>query len=155
MDRHRGQRAESVRDALIGNSMTDDATAVYILENQRCFENLKQVASQLAGWLVLAAAGSNEAVPDHPVLLRARETYRDVEDALRQARPTDRALKHYRHLASAAQSIGIALKNSPSVDRMLPPLRAGYSELERAADSLPGFEKIAYGGACCAQGHRA
>ena len=29
--------------------MIDDATAAYILENQRCFEDLKQVASQLAG----------------------------------------------------------------------------------------------------------
>jgi hypothetical protein len=129
--------------------MTDEATAVYILENQRCFEDLKQVASQLAGWLVLAAAGSNEAVPDHPVLLRARETFRDIEDAIQQARPTDGALKHYQHVASAAQSIGIALKNSPSIDGMLNPLRAGYSELERAADSLPGFEKISYAHACC------
>jgi hypothetical protein len=129
--------------------MVDDATAVYIVENQRCFEDLKQVASQLAGWLVLAAAGSKEAVPDHPVLLRARETFRDIEDAIRQARPTDRAVEHYRHVAIAAHSIGIALKNSPSVDGMLAPLRAGYSELERAADSLPGFEKISYAHACC------
>ena len=48
--------------------MIDEATATYILENQRCFEDLKQVASQLAGLLVLAASGSKEAVPDHPML---------------------------------------------------------------------------------------
>ena len=27
--------------------------------------------------------------------------------------------------------------------------RAGYSELERAADALPGFEIISYARACC------
>ncbi len=53
--------------------MVDDATATYIVENQKCFEDLKQVASQLAGLLVLAAAGSKEALPDHPMLAgRAR-----------------------------------------------------------------------------------
>ena len=41
--------------------MVDDATAEYIVENQKCFEDLKQVAAQLAGLLVLAAAGSKEA----------------------------------------------------------------------------------------------
>ena len=43
--------------------MVDDATAAYIVENQKCFEDLKQVAAQLAGLLVLAAAGSKEARP--------------------------------------------------------------------------------------------
>ena len=46
--------------------------------------------------------------------------------------------------AAAAALIGAALKESDgalNVDRILIPLRAGYSELERAADALPGFEK--------------
>jgi hypothetical protein len=46
----------------------------------------------------------------------------------------------------------VALKEAEvclNVDRVLIPLRAGYSELERAADSLPGFEKVAYERACC------
>ena len=130
----------------------DDATAVYILENQRCFEDLKQVASQLAGVLVLAAAGSKEARPDHPALQSARTIFREADDALRRARPTERARRHYRHLTSAASEIGTALKESEGVvdiDRVLLPLRAGYSELERAADALPGFEKISYERACC------
>ncbi len=55
--------------------MVDDATATYIVENQRCFEDFKQVASQLAGLLVLAAAGSKEATPDHPMLLMRPRTF--------------------------------------------------------------------------------
>ncbi|HTB18475.1 MAG TPA: hypothetical protein VK708_10170 [Bryobacteraceae bacterium] len=136
--------------------MVDDATATYILENQRCFEDLKQVASQLAGLLVLAAAGSKEALPDHPALCAARELFREAGDALRSARPTERAGRHHAHLARAAALIAVALKESEgvlNVDRILIPLRAGYSELEQAADALPGFEKVSFSRACCGGAH--
>jgi len=132
--------------------MVDDATALYITENQRCFEDLKQVASQLAGWLVLAAAGSKEAAPDHPALIAARAVFIEANDAVSQSRPTERALPHHAHLVRAASAIGSALQETSrgrDVNRILIPLRAGYSELERAADSLPGFEKISYAHACC------
>jgi len=131
--------------------MIDDATAVYIVENQKCFEDLKQVASQLAGLLVLAASGSKEAAPDHPMLGTARELFREAEDALRRARPTERARRHHDHLARAANLIGAALQE-PWAGDILTPLRAGYTELERAADALPGFEKVSYERACCGRG---
>jgi hypothetical protein len=136
--------------------MVDDATAAYIVENQKCFEDLKQVASQLAGLLVLAATGSKEAAPDHPMLGAARELFREADDALRRASPTERARRHHEHLARAVASLAIALKEadgSLNVDRTLIPLRAGYAELERAADSLPGFEKVSYARACCGGAH--
>jgi hypothetical protein len=132
--------------------MIDDATATYIVENQKCFEDLKQVASQLAGLLVLAAVGSKEAAPDHPMLSEARRLFQEADDAVRRAKPTERARQHYEHLARAANAIGVALKEADgrlNVDRTLIPLRAGYTELERAADALPGFEKVAYERACC------
>jgi hypothetical protein len=132
--------------------MVDAATAKYIVENQKCFEDLKQVASQLAGMLVLAAAGSKEALPDHPALLAARELFREATDAVPRGRPTERALPHHTHLLRAAAAIGTALDEANrglNVDRILIPLRAGYSELERAADALPGFEKVSYERACC------
>jgi hypothetical protein len=135
--------------------MVDDATAAYIVENQKCFEDLKQVASQLAGLLVLAAAGSKEAAPDHPTLGAARELFRDANDVLRGARPTERARRHHEHLAQAASLIGTALKGARSlfeIDPILIPLRAGYAELERAASALPGFEMVSYERACCGLG---
>src|ERR1700733_5469046 len=113
--------------------MIDDATAAYIVENQKCFEDLKQVASQLAGLLVLAASGSKEAAPDHPMLQMARELFREARDDLPRARPTKRAQQHHDHLARAAASIGIALKEAAAglnIDPILIPLRAGYTELE-------------------------
>jgi hypothetical protein len=132
--------------------MVDDATAAYIVESQRCFEDLKQVAAQLAGLLVLAAAGSKEAAPDHPALARSRALFREALDALHRARPTERASKHHAHMTRAFEDIGAALEltgRGIDVEGLVIPLRAGYTELERAADSLPGFEKVSYARACC------
>jgi hypothetical protein len=137
--------------------MVDDATAQYIVENQRCFEDLKQVASQLAGLLVLAAAGSKEAMPDHPIIGAARELFREADDAVQRAKPTERARLHHEYISRAAASIGTALREAGgrlNIDRVLIPLRAGYTELEQAADSLPGFEKVAYDRACCGGARR-
>lgn len=132
--------------------MLDDATAVYVREIHKSFEDLKQVASQLAGLLVLAAAGSKSAAPDHPMLDAAGDLFREASDTLHRAHPTDRARKHHAHLMGAASGISLALKEARAgfnVDRTLILLRAGYTELERAADALPGFEKVAYSRACC------
>src|ERR1700727_1657774 len=102
--------------------MVDDATATYILENHTCFEDLQQVASQLAGLLVLAAAGSKEASPDHPALLRARELYREATEEMQRGQPTERARKHHEHLTKAAGMIGAALRQADAtfdVERIL------------------------------------
>jgi len=51
--------------------------------------------------------------------------------------------------------LGAALEQTGGtfdVDRILIPLRAGYWQLERAAEALPGFEKISYDRACCGAG---
>ena len=56
----------------------DDETAAYIIEVHKYFEDLRQVASQLAGLLVLAAASGKDPVPDHPMLLSARRLHQEA-----------------------------------------------------------------------------
>ncbi len=132
--------------------MVDDATAAYIVENRKCFEDLKQVASQLAGLLVLSATGSKKLCPIIPCSARLASFI--AKRAMHCGEPAQlkRARRHYEHLAAAATLLGVALQETSgalNVDRVLIPLRAGYTELERAADALPGFEKVAYERACC------
>ncbi len=72
-----------------------------------------------------------------------------------RSHPTERALAHHTHLLRAAAAIGVALKEadgSLNVDRILTPLRAGYAELERAGNALPGFQLVSYEHACCGLG---
>jgi hypothetical protein len=140
--------------------LVDDATVAYILENRKHFEDLRQVASQLAGLLVLAAAGSKDALPDHPMLEAGEQLYQGAADGLRRATVPLRARRHHEHLLQATASLGDALAEASrcfrprggglEIDPILHPLRAGYAELERAAATLPGFELVAFERGCCA-----
>ena len=95
----------------------DDQTVAYVVVAQSCFEDLKQVAAQLAGLLVMEAAGSK--TPDHPMLASAEQVYRNAVDGLRSARVPARAKEHHEHLLAAA-----AMLKSPETQSL--PARSSY-----------------------------
>jgi hypothetical protein len=138
----------------------DDRTLRYVLDTRPSFENLRQVASQLAGLLVLAASGADMAGPRHPLIDAAAGTLRDAAALVRQARPTPRARRHHRHLLAALVAFETATMaarrlhdaGTEDVDAVLLPLRYGYEHLRNAADRLPGFELVALSRGCCASG---
>jgi len=139
----------------------DDGTAAYVLDNRKHFEDLRQVTAQLAGLLVLAAAGAKGAAPDHPLLETAEQLFRDAADGIRGARVTVRARQHHHCLLRAVAAVKHALDAAHAqlgrqgvhvdIDAILTPLRAGYAHLQRAANALPGFEMIAFDRGCCAR----
>jgi hypothetical protein len=123
---------------------TDDKTAAYVLATQIYFEDLKQVAAQLAGLLVLDAAGSP---PDHPMLSSARGAYQRAIDGLRSIRVPMRARPHHRHLLSAAVYLNEALHGRGDALR---PLESAWADLRAASRTLPGFPIISFDRGCCA-----
>lgn len=123
---------------------TDDQTTAYVLAAQTYFEDLRQVASQLAGLLVLDAAG---AQPDHPMIASARSAWQHAVDGLHSIRVPMRARPHHRHLLSAAIYLNEALQGSGDALR---PLESAYADLRAASRTLPGFPLIAFDRACCA-----
>ena len=138
----------------------DDDTAAYIIEHRKHFEDLRQVAAQLAGLLVLAASEARSATPDHPMLDMAEELFGEAVDGVRHARPTARAQRHHDHLLRAATSLGMALSEARerfarpasaagAIEAVLSPLSSGYVHLQDAAAALPGFELVAFGQGCC------
>ncbi len=140
-------------------SSIDDSTTTYVLDQHRHFDDLRQVAAELAGLLILAAAGAKSAVPDHPMLKTAMSTFREAADGVRRSRPTPRAEQHHACLVSAADALERALEAArrqmgragcdQDMDQVLVPLRVGYGYLQRAATLLPGFELVAFGMGCC------
>jgi hypothetical protein len=143
-------------------SALDDRTVAYVVESQPLFEDLRQVAAQLAGLLVLAATGSREATPGHPMLEAAERLFKQTADGIAHARPSERARVHHDSLREAVRAIGAALTgarpllaatNRADVDAVLVPLRDGYSHLQRAAGALPGFRMVAFEQGCCAGAH--
>lgn len=136
----------------MNNPPVDDRTAEYILETRKCFEDLRQAASQIAGVLVLAASGAKSAVPDHPMLKAATELYREAFDHIRSVRPTERARPHHDFMVRAANALAAALAAIPrmDIDAILRMVRIAYSHLQHASETLPGFEMVAFEHGCCA-----
>jgi hypothetical protein len=136
----------------------DDATAAYILKTRKAFEDLRQIAAQLSGLLVLEAAGATSELPHHPMLAAADELWRGANEAARGANPTGRAKRHHEHLSAATARLRDALsaaQQSLAIDPILMPLRAAYSHLQAAGRELPGFEMVAFAQGCCALSSRA
>ena len=123
----------------------DDQTVAYILTVQTYFEDLKQVAAQLAGLLVLEAAGSK--TPDHPMLASADQAYKSAADGLKSARVPALARRHHYHLLAAARNLDEALRASGDT---LALLEGAYAELRSASRTLPGFQMISFERGCCA-----
>ena len=158
MDRHFGQQPQSVRDAVSGAGQplwpvaVDDDTTAYIIQSRPDFENLRQVAAQLAGLLVLNAAGAESAGPHHPMLATAEQLYRETVENLRRERATPRARRHHDCLLQAAASLGASLAAAHqglAVDPVLIPLRAAYAQLQSASRELPGFAMVSFEQGCC------
>jgi hypothetical protein len=137
----------------------DERTVAYVLENRRHFEDLQQVTAQLAGLLVLAAAGAGRAAPDHPLLQAADRLFEEAVDGLRRAQIPVRARPHHAAVLQAAAAVRASLDaahaglerpgGAVDIDPILIPLRAGYAHLQRAAHALPGFELVAFDQGCC------
>jgi hypothetical protein len=136
----------------------DDAVVAYVLETRKCFEDLRQVAAQLAGLLVLDAAGAPSGIPEHPMLAAAEQTYGEAVDGIRRARVPESARRHHHELLQAADAIRGALDaahRSPAIDPILIPLRAAYAHLQAAGSELPGFEMVSFAQGCCGMPTRA
>jgi len=140
------------------SDLSDDRTVAYILESQPLFEDLRQVAAQLAGLLVLAATGSRDAAPDHPMLGAAEVLFKETLERVERTRATERARPHRDSLTQAAKALGEALPatrallaapNGADFDPVLVPIRNGYSHLQRASRVLPGFRMVAFEQGCC------
>ncbi len=128
------------------NDHIDDQTVAYILATQTYFEDLKQVAAQLAGLLVLSAAGSKSTVALQPI----EELYRNAADGIKSVRVTTRARAHHASLQAALTKLGDALTSAKgSHGDPLIPLESAYADLRSASRTLPGYEMVSFESCCC------
>ena len=136
--------------------MIDDRTTAYVIAAQPAFEDLRQVAAQLSGLLVLAATGSKDATPDHPMLDASRRVFAHADAEVRRsgALVTDGTRAHHRSLASAGAALACALACADAwpldLDAVLPPLREAYAYLQNGSRLLPGFPIVSFDQGCCA-----
>lgn len=131
----------------------------YVVAAQGRFDGLRQCAAQIAGLLVLAAAGGRTE-PGHPMLGLAHNVHATAADATYAARVPPGAEHHHRHMTAAAKALAAALKAMPdtlakrregAIDKAFRLLQAGYRELQNASRCLPGFEIVDFEQGCCAE----
>jgi hypothetical protein len=151
---HPSSRDSAAITCACSSKDVDDRTIAYIVAIQQYFDDLKQVAAQIAGLLVLAAAGGESAMPDHPLLEIAKQLHQRAIEGIHTAQATVRASPHYHHLLRAAMNLGAALSSARAglrdIDSVLVPLQLAYAELRLAAKTLPGFEMVSFEQGCCA-----
>lgn len=143
-----------------GFDMLDPKVFDYVIAAQPRFDLLRQSAAQLAGLLVLAAAGGR-CDGGHPMLACAREAFGSASDATLGIVPPSGAKHHHHHMiavvgnmkqAFAAMPAALASRDRTSVDAAYLPLSAAFRQLQQASRCLPGFEVVDFGQGCCA-GH--
>lgn len=139
----------------------DDATLAYIEAAESCFEDLRQVAAQLAGLLLLAASGARSAGPHHPMLAVAADLFDAARAATLRLTPRSPLAKHHHlHLRAASALLTEALGklrvsrlDRESVTAPTQRLADAWQELGHASRALPGFDLVDFSQACCAE-HR-
>ena len=138
----------------------DDQTVTYVLAAQRPFEDLRQAVGQVSGWLVLAALRTNDAVADHPALMRASCLLGDCLDDLPRLRPTALARPHHERLMRVAHAMDAAVRDAQTralirtdadIHRVSIAVKAAYADLAAATAALPGFQMVSFADACCAR----
>ena len=137
----------------------DDSGTAYVLVMQPAFDLVRQAVGQLAGLLVLAAAGGKSAA-GHPMLAPAADALAQAAETIHSVRVPASARHHHRHLVAAErlalESVALARRiagpdDTTAMDRALGALRAAHRHLLWATNALPGFEIVALGQSCCAE----
>ncbi len=105
------------------------------------FEDLKLVASQLAGFLVLESSGAGI---DPSLLTSAEQVYVAALDSLKSARTPER------HLLAAASKLGPAIGQLRTRRDALPLLESAMSDLRAASRAIPGAQIVTFEKGCCA-----
>ncbi len=137
----------------------DDGSLRYLLAVHPVFECFRAAASQLAGLLVLAAAGAKGGAPDLALMNASRLAYAEALDKLRGLTATERVRHLHHHLRQAAEGLGVALAAAERQAQAAPrafevsdvfvPLSAAYRQLQFASRLAPGFRLVETRDSCC------
>lgn len=130
----------------------------YLAASRAPFEDLRQVVTQIAALLILAASGSRDW-RDHPMIDVTIEAWRGVDDAIRAIAVPDSAAHVHGHFVKAGRSvteaIGIIAARRPTfddaaLDAALAALKTAQQEMQWSSAAVPGLEVVDFSQGCCA-----
>lgn len=132
-----------------------DESGRYMLEAHRHFDDLKLVASQIAGILLVVESCAGGSIMGHPMLAQAQSLFEESRDGIRSLKPDASSQHHHHHLAKASSAIATTLaalttNRRDDSAKALPLLKAAWQQLVHASNALPGFEAVDLSQSCCA-----
>lgn len=142
-------------------SSADDKTIRLLLDVHPAFEGLRTVAGQLAGLLILAAAGASGGRLDGSLLDAARLTYKETRERVLNLAVEDSIRHVSHHLRQAAEGIEATFTNVERESRAglsfdgtqaLALLKGAYRHLESVSKLTPGFQLVDTSNSCCGFG---
>jgi hypothetical protein len=151
------ERDDATRDILAAR--VDDRALRYLVDVHPAFEGFRTAASQLAGLLILAAAGARSGEPDLALLNAARLTYAEARDKFLGLAVSEPVRHIHRHLREAADGLGATFAEVESGGRAtrgpfdgaraLAVLKAAYRHLQHVSRLTPGFRLVDTRDSCC------
>lgn len=140
---------------------TDKRMLDYLHATRAPFEELRQVVTQVAALLILAASGGRDW-RDHPMIDVTIAAWHGVEDAVRAVAVPASAehvhshfLKAGHHVAAALAIIGArrAKFDDAALDAALDALKKAQQEMQWSSAAVPGLQVVDFAQGCCAM-HR-
>lgn len=122
------------------------------------FEDLRQVVTQIAALLILAASGSRDW-RDHPMIDVTVEAWRRVDDAIRAVNVPDEAAHVHHHFVKAGRGVAEAIEiiatrrakfDDAALDAALAAIKIAQQEMQWSSAAVPGLEVVDFSQGCCA-----
>ncbi|CAM2188113.1 conserved hypothetical protein [Paraburkholderia sacchari] len=133
-----------------------DATRRYIELSQPVFDELRDIAGQLATLLLAAATNDKFLVVEHPALEVVAHRLDEARQQAAALRPPAMALHHHHHLSAALERFGDTIETMRLKGRLighdddgLGALKIAWREMQYVSRALPGFETIDVERGCC------
>ena len=139
--------------------MLEADTIAYVLASRPAFDACRDALGQMAGLMILAAAGSRDW-RERGLLELAGERLESAQESLREASPTAVGRHHQDHLEACVALLRksyACARSAIDLRDAAPPvlalLRAASPQLPSASAALPGFPVVTLDGCCCGKPH--
>lgn len=151
-------------DVVTTGGIPDDAIVCYAVATRPVYDGLRRSIGQLAGLLVLVAAGGRRDVLDLPELAIARDRWHELENQLTGVAVPRGLDRHFSRLQRAHALTGEVLDGFDAardegnwqvrIDCAAETIKTAYACLQAASEPRAGMTMVDFNHACCSCAQR-
>lgn len=145
---------------MTANLGAEQETLRYLAAARQVHEELRQTLTQIAGYALLLLTSTGRPALAEAAIRGAVSASANAEDQIRALRAPHIAAHHHHHLRSASEALRQACTAAlicagPGAtdgerDTLIASLQDAVDNLRAVSRTIPGFEPVNFGQACCA-----